>query len=213
MAQESLANRIAFGDRWKSVMPATWSGVRGAALSTACLAVLLGLLLLEVKSASYVSVGALAVIPVAAAAWLLDVRGAMAIAAFAVFVRAVGVASGGIDVLTAVVETVVLVAVAIAISQAGEMLMRWRESEIQMRAQGERLAVLAERERIASQAYDDAIHALIGTTHRLQSAATVLDEGAAKQRVAAAIGDLDHVIVQLRRAILKPEASPPSTPP
>lgn len=213
MAQESFANRIAFGDRWKSVMPATWSGVRGVALSTACLAGLLGLLLLEVKSASYVSVGALAVIPVAAAAWLLDTRGAMAIAAVAVFVRAVGVASGSIDVLTAVVEMAVLVAVAIAINQAGEMLMRWRESEIQMRAQGERLAILAERERIASQAYDNVIHALIGTTHRLQSAAAVLDEGAAKQRVAAAIGDLDQVIVQLRQAILKPNGSPPSSPP
>lgn len=213
MAHESFANRIAFGDQWKSVMPATWSGARGVALSTACLVALLGLLLFEIKSASYVSVGALAVIPVAAAAWLLDIRGAMAIAAFAVFVRAVGVASGGIDVLTAVVETVVLVAVAIAISQAGEMLLRWRESEIQIREQGERLAVLAERERIASQAYDNAIHALIGTTLRLQSAATVLDEGAAKQRVAAAIGDLDRVVVQLRQAILKPEASPPSTPP
>lgn len=194
-------------------MPSTWSGFRGMILAAVCMAALFGILLLEVWSASYVSVGALAVIPVAASAWLLNRKGAIGIVVFAVIVRAVGVALGGIDVLTAAVETAVLVTVAVAIGQAGVLLKKWRESEVRLRAQGERLAVLAERERIASEAYESVLHALIGTTIQLQSAATMIEASAPRQRVTAAIDALDSAVIQVRQAILKPDQSKPSTPP
>lgn len=189
-------------------MPSTWSGLRGVLFAATCTAGLLAILLLEVLSASYVSVGALAVIPVAASAWFLPGKGATAILVFALIVRALGVALGGIDALTAGVEAVVLVVVAVAIRQAGILLLRWRESEVRLRAQSEHLAVVAERERIGAQAYENAIHGLIGATLQLQSAATMIEQAAARERVAATIDELDRVIVQLRQAILKPDPDP-----
>lgn len=201
----STANVIAPSEPWSSLMPSTWSGLRGVVFAAACTAGLLAILLLEVLSASYTSVGALAVIPVAASAWLLPGKGATAILGFALIVRGLGVALGGIDPLTAGVEAVVLVVVGVAIRQAGGLLLRWRDSEVRLRAQGEHLAVLAERERIGSQAYENAIHALIGATLQLQSAATMIEQVAARERVAATIDELDRVIIQLRQAILKPD--------
>lgn len=189
-------------------MPSTWSGLRGVLLAAACTAGLLAILLLEVLSGFYVSVGALAVIPVAAAAWFLPGRGATAIVVFALLVRGLGVALGGIDALTAGVEAVVLLVVAVAVRQAGILLVRWRDSEVRLRSQVERIAVMAERQRIGSQAYENAIHALIGATLQLQSAATMIEQVVARERVAATIDELDRVIIQLRQAILKPDPDP-----
>ncbi len=193
------------------LMPSSFSGLRGVILTAVCCAVLLTVLVLD--QVTYVSVGALAVVPVAAAAWFLPGKRATAIVVLALIVRLFGVALGGVGALTAGVEVVVLVVVAVTIREAGVLLLRWRDSEVRLRTQTEHLAVLAERERIGSQAYNNAIHALIGATLQLQSATTMIEQVTARERVAATIDELDRVIIQLRQAILKPGPDTSSTEP
>jgi signal transduction histidine kinase len=170
-----------------------------------CSMMLLAILALELLVAPYGSLGALAVVPVAAAAWLLPGRGTTFIVVLALIVRVFGVSVGGVDVLTAGVEAIVLIIVAVTIRLAGSLLVRWQDSEARLRLQAESFAVLAERERIASQVYESTIHALIGATLQLQSAGTMIDQAPPRGRIQATIADLDKLIVELRQTILKPE--------
>lgn len=192
------------------LMPSSLSGARGAIFGALCGAALVAILALEILVAPHGSLGALAVVPVAAAAWFLPGRGSTFIVVLAVLVRVLGIGVGGIDPLTAGVEAIVLVIVAVTIRQAGSLLARWQDSEARLRVQAERLAVLAEQERIGAQVYESTIHTLIGATFQLQSAVAMIDQAPPRGRVQATIDELDALIVQLRQTIFKSEPGAPA---
>lgn len=187
------------------LMASSLSGVRGAIFGVVCGGVLLAILALELLVAPYGSLGALAVVPVAAASWLLPTKGAMPVVVLAVIVRGLGVSVGSVDRLTAGAEVIVLLIVAVAIREAGSLLVRWQSSEAQLRVQNERMAVLAEQERIGKQVYESTIHALVGATLQLQSAVSMIEQATPRARVQATIDDLDALTIKLRQTIFKSE--------
>jgi hypothetical protein len=191
------------------LMPSSLSGVRGAIFGVVCGAVLLAILALELVVAPYGSLGALAVVPVAAAAWLLPTRGAMPVVVLAVIVRGLGVSVGSVDRLTAGVEVLVLLIVAVAVRQAGSLLVRWQNSEARLRLQSERMAVLAEQERIGKQVYESTIHALVGATLQLQSAVSMIEQATPRGRVQTTIDELDALCIKLRQTIFNSEPGIP----
>lgn len=76
------------------------------------------------------------------------------------------------------------------------------------RAQREQMALLEDRGRIARDLHDNVIQQLFASGLELQSALTLLENEAAADRVARAIGGIDDAILQIRAAIFAASPAP-----
>jgi two-component system, NarL family, sensor histidine kinase DevS len=81
------------------------------------------------------------------------------------------------------------------------------------RRDAERVAVLADRDRIAGQLHDLVIQRLFATGMSLQSATGLLADGPAKARVAQAVDALDETIRDIRASIFTLQSHPAVSPP
>lgn len=77
-----------------------------------------------------------------------------------------------------------------------------------VRAERDRMAISAERERIARDLHDLVIQRLFGAGLRLQGALALIDNSSAASRVASTVDELDATIKEIRGAIFSLEAAP-----
>ena len=183
-------------------------GWRGVAVGGACFASLLAILLVEVLGLSGASLGSLAVLPVAAAAWLLPNRGAIAVAAVALLVRVFGV-FGGLDPVTAGAEIAMLVIAAGAVRVSAELLIRWSETEADWHLRSVTQAAMTEREQIGAELHSMEMRLLFAATLKLEAALTLMTDDSARPRVQGALADLDGLLADLRREVFA-RSQPPS---
>ena len=189
-------------------------GAWGALFSAVCVVLLAGDMAVELTIAPGASVGALTVLPVAAAAWLLPGRSATLVVVLALLERVADVRIG-LEWVTGFSEALMLVTVALAVRLAARFLATWREAEERLRLQGQRVALLAERERIGTELNSSTVRVLFDATLHLQAAISTLPEGRPRQRAQAAIGEIDDLIAKLRAQVFSgPDArEAPAEPP
>jgi len=160
------------------------------------MAVLIGELIIP----SGASLGALTLVPVVVAAWLLPNSVATVVIAIALLVRVAGVFHG-LDLVTAGAEVAMLLMAAVTVRAAGGLLARWRESELARDVQSEELAVMAARERIAADLQSKEVRSIFSATLKLQAALTISGNDEVRQRVKAAISELDELTTELRQEV------------
>jgi signal transduction histidine kinase len=183
--------------------PSSAAGWRGFLVAVACLGVLLAILGGELFTPSGGSLGALALLPVATAAWLLRRTGAIVVVAAALVIRVAGVRAG-VDPLTAVAEIIMLLVAAVAIRVTAELIPRWRASLAQSQEQARILAVMTERERIGEELNSRTRQVLFTATLKLQAASSLTSNEEANARLRSALDDLDNLLSDLPREVFAP---------
>jgi signal transduction histidine kinase len=174
---------------------------QNAAVATVCSIALLAVLVLDEVVHPGASFGALTIVPVAVAAWVLTGWTAAAVVGFGLGIRVVGVALGGVDPLTATADIASLLLVALALSAARRYLNRWRATQVELQSERVRQAALAERDRISAQLPAHEIRVLFGLTLELQAATSDTTDEAVRTRVAKVIDELDSLVRDLRRLV------------
>jgi signal transduction histidine kinase len=180
---------------------------QNAAVAAVCATALLAVLVLDQVVRPGASFGALTILPVAVAAWILTGWTAVAVVGFGLGIRLVGVALGGVDPLTASADIASLLLVALALSAARRYLTRWRETQAELQSERTRHAALAERERIGAQMPAHEIRVLFGLTLELQAAASDATDEAVRTRITTVIDELDDLVRDLRRLVFSGGAS------
>lgn len=180
---------------------------QNAVVAAACATALLAILLLDEVVHPGASFGALTIIPVAVAAWVLTGWTAPAVVGGGLGIRVVGVALGGVEPLTASADIASLLLVALALAAARRYLTRWREAQVDLQSERERQAARAERERIGAQLPAHEIRVLFGLTLELQAAASDTTDEAVRTRITAVIDQLDALVGDLRRVVFSRGAS------
>lgn len=166
---------------------------------------LLAVLAGELVIPSGASLGALTLVPVVVAAWLLQTRLATVVVAIALLVRIAGMLHG-LDPVTAGAEVAMLIMAAAGVRGASALLVRWRESEVARNLQSEEMAVMAARERIAADLHSREVRAIFSATLKLQAALTMPVNDAVRERVETAISELDQLTAELREDVFAPDA-------
>jgi len=174
---------------------------QNAAVGTVCAIALLAVLVLDEVIRPGASFGALTIVPVAVAAWVLTGWTAVAVVGFGLGIRVVGVALGGVDPLTASADIASLLLVALALSSARRYLARWRASQVELQSERARQAALAERDRISAQLPAHEIRVLFGLTLELQAAASDTADEEVRTRITRVIDELDVLVRDLRRLV------------
>jgi len=174
---------------------------QNAAVATVCAIALLAVLVLDQVVRPGASFGALTIVPIAVAAWVLTDWTAVAVVGFGLGIRLVGVALGGVDPLTASADIASLLLVALALSAARRYLTRWREAQAELQSEQARQAAAAERERISTQLPAHEIRVLFGLTLELQAAASDTADEAVRTRITTVIDELDGLVRDLRRLV------------
>ena len=199
MADETVAARALHG-RLTSIAVRRLSGswaVVGAGLL--CISLICATELVEPR---LTSLGSLVLVVVLVAAWVLDGRSWWAVVALALGSRGVASLAGGLDVGTAVAESVAIVLIAGTTRAAAAAKARALAAERREAEQQAALARLDERERIASEVRTTAVKKLFDVTLGLQAAvASPPDE--LRRRLQAAVSELDQVCSDLRSTILR----------
>ena len=180
--------------------PSSATGWRAAAIAGSCVVALLAVLTGELVIPAGASLGALTLVPVVAAAWLLQTRLATVVVAIALLVRIAGVLHG-LDPVTAGAEVAMLLMAAASVRGASALLTRWRESEVARSLQAAEMAVMAARERIAAGLHSREVRTIFATTLKLQAALTMAGTDDMRERVEAAIADLDKLTAELRKDV------------
>jgi signal transduction histidine kinase len=174
---------------------------QNAAVATVCAIALLAVLVLDELIRPGASFGALTIVPVAVAAWVLTGWTAVAVVGFGFGIRLVGVALGGVDPLTASADIASLLLVALALSAARRYLNRWRATQVELQSERVRQAAVTERDRIGAQLPAHEIRVLFGLTLELQAAASDTTDEAVRTRVTKVIDELDGLVRDLRRLV------------
>jgi len=180
---------------------------QNAAVAAVCTTALLAVLVLDQVVGHAASFGALTIVPVAVAAWLLTDWMAVTVVGCGLGIRLIGVALGGVDVLTASADIASLLVVALALAAARRYLTRWRETQAELQSERARQAATAERERIGTQLPAHEIRVLFGLTLELQAAASDTADEATRTRITRVIDELDGLVRDLRRLVFTGGAS------
>jgi signal transduction histidine kinase len=181
-----------------------WQSV---AVAGVCAVALLAVFVLDEVIRPGASFGALTIVPVAVAAWVLTGWSAIAVVGFGLGIRLVGVALGGVDPLTASADIASLLVVALALSTARRYLTRWRVTQVELQSERARQAALTERDRISAQLPAHEIRVLFGLTLELQAAASDTADETARKRITKVIDELDGLVRDLRRLVFDAGAS------
>ena len=143
--------------------PQELSGVHEGYLFTAlCLFAVFLIAIADVKAAPYGSVGAIALIPVVAAAWLLSGRQTLIVVVVSSMVAVLTAVVGPVPLVTALTDIALVPILAILARLAAITVLRIRETEINAREAGEREARMRELERAKSEFLRLASHELRG---------------------------------------------------
>lgn len=143
--------------------PLELSGVREGYFFTALCLLALGLVAVaDVKAAPYGTIGAIGLLPVVAAAWLLSWRPMLIVVTVALMVALVTSLLGPVPLVTALTDIILIPILAIVARLAATAVIRTRESEIAAREAGEREARMRELERAKSEFLRLASHELRG---------------------------------------------------
>lgn len=188
------------------LVDAELSPLRRVLAFAACVFAILAVMALDQLARPLASFGALAIIPVAAAAWFLPRWNAAAVVGLGLAARMVGVLLGGVDPITALADVASLILVAVALAIARSYFKKWREAETELQAERERQAAVAERERIGAQLPSHELRVLFGLTLDLEAAASVTNDEAARRRIALVVAELDKLITDLRALVFKQPA-------
>jgi signal transduction histidine kinase len=169
--------------------------------------VLLALLILELKTPRSGSIGALSLIPVSGAAWMLDGRQFQLVTGVAVALRLSVMVAGDVYFLTALMDVTAICIVAFALRGAKTSVRRERQLDRLAEHRARELAVLAERERIARAMVQGATKKLFGISLNLQAARTLSETPKVSERLEKAIEELDGVVTGLREDLFKQRKS------
>jgi signal transduction histidine kinase len=197
MADELAASRdgrlAAIADRY---LPGSWSAAGVSVLSIALICVT------ELAEPRLTSLGSLVLVVVLAAAWLLDGRLLLLVMALALFSRAVASLAGGLDVGTAVAESVAIVLIAGSTRAAATAKARSVAAERRAAEHQAALARFDERERIGSEVQSTAVRRLFGVTLSIEAA---LESSTAEstRRLHSAVSELDEVCSDIRSTIFR----------
>lgn len=148
------------------------------------------------------SLGSLVLVVVLMAAWVLDGRLLGAVVAVALGSRAVASAAGGLDVGTAVAESVAIVLIAGTTRGAAAAKARALAAERRAAEQQAALARMDERERIASEVRTTAVRKLFAATLGIEAAAES-PPLECRRRLRTAVSELDEVCADLRSTIFR----------
>lgn len=173
-----------------------WAGCGGTVVAV---------LAAELLSPGLASLGSLLFVPVVAAGWLLPAPQFSTVALVAIAARALGAVLGSVDPGTAVVETLMIALIALCVRIAARGVQDSREAQARLHAQSRRLAVLADRDRIAQAINEEAIGTLFRATLRLEAAASMTADGPVASRVAETVAELDGLCGRLRDFVLPAE--------
>jgi signal transduction histidine kinase len=148
------------------------------------------------------SLGSLVLVVVLVTAWLLEGRLFLGLVAVAIASRAAASLAGGLDIGTAVAESVAIVLIAGSTRAAATAKARALVAE---RRAAEHQAVLArvdERERIATEVRTTAVRRLFDVTLNIQAAVeSPPDES--RRRLQSAVSEVDEVCSDLRSTIFR----------
>lgn len=169
--------------------------------------VLLALLILELKTPRSGSIGALTLIPVSGAAWMVDGMQFRLVTGIAISLRLAVMIDGDVYFLTALMDITAICIVAFALRQTKMYIRRERQLDRLAEHRARELAVLAERERIARAMVQGATKKLFGVSLNLQAARTLAETHQVSDRLEKAIEELDGVISGLRDDLFKKKSS------
>jgi hypothetical protein len=186
----------------KGLQPQSLTGTpSGLALTVGCLAAILMIAAMETVRPGFASLGSLLFLPVLASAWLVGTWQAAAVSALAVATRIFGHGMSGVDFGTALSEATMIIALAVMARLAANSLVESHKAETRVREQAYLLQSLAQREQIAAKVNDATVRNLFGLSIRLQAVSELIEDSQAKQRVSAAVQDIDTLCAELRSLV------------
>ena len=174
----------------------------GLATGLASLVLVAALSALELAFPGLATLGSLVIIPVLAAAWLLDSPLFLTVAGLALASRVVAWWGGDLDPGTAVAEIAAVLLVGATARIAALSTVQRRDAERRLSEQTLQLARLDERERIAQDIRQDTVKKLFGITLTLQ-AVGALPPAQAAQRLEEAVAELDQLCADLRHTVFR----------
>lgn len=162
----------------------------GVVFMVICLLALALVTMADMVAPTHATVGAIALLPVAAAAWLLSQRLAVVVVVVAMALQAASAVFGAVHPLTAVTQFLMIPLLAFLARVAATRILRAHEKEIEAREAraGEEKAI--ELERAKSQFLRLASHELRGPVAILRGYLSMLEEGALGEMPPAVAGVL-----------------------
>jgi signal transduction histidine kinase len=179
--------------RWQRLLgPQALAGRPQGWAFTAVCALALGLVFVgETVTPSTAILGAISLLPVLAAAWLLSRFQTIGVATLAIFLRILTVPVDRVHALTVAAEAVTIVAIAAVGRVAAVTLTAFRAAE----------KLAEERERISKELHDGTIQSLFAVGIELKAAQAQSGDARMKPAVDSAVDQLDRVILDLRQYI------------
>jgi signal transduction histidine kinase len=179
--------------RWQGLLgPEALAGrPQGWAFTAICVLALALVFIGETVTPSTAILGAISLLPVLAAAWLLSRVQAIGIAALAIVFRVATVPVDGVHPITVAAEVVTIIAIAGIGRVAAVSLTAFQAAE----------ALAEERERISRELHDGTIQSLFAVGIELKAAQAHSGDARMKPAVDSAVDELDRVILDLRQYI------------
>jgi signal transduction histidine kinase len=169
-----------------------------AGIAVACTLGIVALFIADLSTPSQVTVGALGVLPIAAAAWLLPRRATVLVATLAILAQVILALSGSVGWVSAAAAVSTFVAVVLLVRAAAQGFHAVTARNELERELLERIAIDQERTRISQDLHDGAVQAIYAVGMGLQAVARATDDDLVRIRLRNEARALDGVIDDLR---------------
>ena len=166
----------------------------GWLVGVGCVLLLVGLFVADLRTPATVTTGALAVLPVGVAAWVLSRQALLGVLAVGILAQVVVAANGSISVPTAAAAVLTLVVVALVARFAAES----HATVLKMRGELQRLAIERDRARIRQDLHDGAVQTILAVGMALDSLADGVASAEVSERIRLEAQTLDLVVEDVR---------------
>jgi signal transduction histidine kinase len=183
---------------WRVGSIALPSSRSAAGIVIACTLGILALFIADLSTPSQVTVGALGVLPIAAAAWLLPRRATALVLTLSILAQLVLVLTGSVSWVSAAAAASTFVAVVLLVRAAAQGFAAVTANHELERQLLERIAIDQERARISQDLHDGAVQAIYAVGMGLQAVSRSTDDDLLRIRLRNEARTLDGVIDDLR---------------
>jgi signal transduction histidine kinase len=182
--------------------PAVTSSRSAAPIAIACTLGILAVFIADLNTPTQVTVSALGVFPIAAAAWLLSRRAMLSVLLLAILAEVVLGFYGAISLVSAAAAVSTFIAVVLLVRAAAQGFAAVTANHDLERELRERIAIDHERARISQDLHDGAVQAIFAVGMGLQAVSRATDDDLLRVRLRNEAKALDGVIDDLRAYIL-----------
>ena len=169
-----------------------------APIAVACMSGILAVFTADLITPSQVTVSALGVLPIAAAAWLLPRRGTVLVLMLAILAQVVLGGYGAVSWVSAAAAVSTFTAVVLLVRAAAQGFAAVTANQELERRLLERIAIDHERARISQDLHDGAVQAIFAVGMGLQAVSRATDNDLLRIRLRSEARALDGVIDDLR---------------